>query len=198
MKPQYLELGPELNRHSRAYRASDDWITMGLSEKNTDLDHEADIDDKWPFASNTFDIVFGSHVMEHAKDAQHFVSEAFRVLRHGGTIRMNVPDALYIAKRYVDPKDLPFDLFNVIRNLRSWHGYTGRKAHWNPFDAPTIMKIFKTGFYRVIGGPESSGRAQLFKDVAMCAPGESRVSLMRDRYFSTRQERTIRCEGTKP
>ena len=172
---------------------------MGLSSKNTELDVEANIDHQWPFDDGEFDIVFGSHVMEHAKDPCHFIRQAFRVLKPGGTLRMNVPDAKWLCGRYMEKKK---SLFELIRNLRSWHGSPEHKAHWHPFDKATILALFGHGFDPMLGIEPTVQSLDvpttLFKDVRMCDPQESREEIMKAGYFSTRYRRTIRCEGTKP
>jgi SAM-dependent methyltransferase len=44
-----------------------------------------DLNGRWPFDSNRFDVVFSSQVIEHLHNARLFVEEAFRVLKPGGT-----------------------------------------------------------------------------------------------------------------
>lgn len=191
-----LEIGPEFNRHSKAHRYSGEWMTMGLSDKNRDLDFQSDIDSRWPFEDDSLDIVFGSHVMEHARDPIHFIGEAFRVLRPGGVCRMNVPDAMWLCRRYVTEKT---DLYHVIRNLRSWHGAPAHKAHWHPYDEETITFLFKHGWYPVLGAARKPDTSRtLFDSVACVRAGESRVPELEARYFNTRADRSVFCEGTKP
>lgn len=57
-----------------------------------------------PFADETFDVVYHSHVLEHLdrEDAPGFLGECRRVLKRGGTIRIVVPDLEQLARRYVD------------------------------------------------------------------------------------------------
>jgi SAM-dependent methyltransferase len=52
------------------------------------------LDHGLPFDSNTVDVIFCSHVLEHfAKtDAQRLIGEMFRVLKPGGHVRVCVPD----------------------------------------------------------------------------------------------------------
>lgn len=45
-----------------------------------------------PFDSNTFDIVFSKSVIEHIMNTDNFLSESYRVLKHGGTILILTPD----------------------------------------------------------------------------------------------------------
>jgi predicted SAM-dependent methyltransferase len=56
-----------------------------------------------PFADNTFELVYHSHVLEHFNQtgAKTFIQECCRVLRPGGTLRVVVPDLEQIASLYL-------------------------------------------------------------------------------------------------
>lgn len=56
-----------------------------------------------PFANNTFDVVYHSHILEHftKEDAQKFINECFRVLKPGGIVRIAIPDLEIITKNYL-------------------------------------------------------------------------------------------------
>ena len=51
----------------------------GLKIKNCDLNGP------WPYADNSFDVVHSAQVIEHLHNTRMFASEAFRVLKPGGT-----------------------------------------------------------------------------------------------------------------
>lgn len=44
-----------------------------------------DLNGRWPFEDNKFDVVFSSQVIEHLHNARLFAEEAYRVLKPGGT-----------------------------------------------------------------------------------------------------------------
>ncbi len=44
-----------------------------------------DLNGRWPFEDNKFDVVFSNQVIEHLHNTRLFASEAFRVLKPGGT-----------------------------------------------------------------------------------------------------------------
>jgi predicted SAM-dependent methyltransferase len=57
-----------------------------------------------PYPDETFEIVYHSHVLEHfpRTQARALVSECFRVLKRGGTIRIAVPDLECAARLYLE------------------------------------------------------------------------------------------------
>lgn len=61
-----------------------------------------------PFADDSFDAVYHSHVLEHfgKADARAFLAECLRVLKPGGVLRIVVPDLEGIAREYVRWLDL--------------------------------------------------------------------------------------------
>lgn len=57
-----------------------------------------------PFADNSFDLVYHSHVLEHfsQKDGTQLIRECYRVLKPGATIRIAVPNLEQIAHNYLN------------------------------------------------------------------------------------------------
>jgi SAM-dependent methyltransferase len=45
----------------------------------------------WPFADNSFDLVFGNHVLEHVADVLGTLGEIHRIVKPGGTVVVQVP-----------------------------------------------------------------------------------------------------------
>lgn len=56
-----------------------------------------------PYPDDTFDAVYHSHLLEHfsKQQAMSFIQECFRVLKHGGTIRVVLPDLEGIVNVYL-------------------------------------------------------------------------------------------------
>ncbi len=53
----------------------------------------------FPFADNTFDIVFGGEVIEHTTDDSYFLSETNRVLKDGGILIITTPNLVSFGNR---------------------------------------------------------------------------------------------------
>mgnify|MGYP002480202944 CR=1 FL=1 len=79
-----------------------DWVNADLMPADPGV-MRLDVTEPWPFETESFDVVYSSHVLEHLypHQASHFLSEARRVLRPGGTIRLAVPDLERIAQTYL-------------------------------------------------------------------------------------------------
>ncbi len=45
---------------------------------------QANLEKRWPFASNTFDVIISNQVIEHISDIDHFIGETYRLLKLGG------------------------------------------------------------------------------------------------------------------
>ena len=56
-----------------------------------------------PFGPDSVDVVYHAHMLEHLdrEDARSFLIEIKRVLKHGGIVRMVVPDLEKICKDYM-------------------------------------------------------------------------------------------------
>jgi SAM-dependent methyltransferase len=63
-----------------------------------------DLRKRLPMDSGVADLVYHSHVLEHFEHAvaKQFVSECYRILRNGGTLRVVVPDLEVSARGYLN------------------------------------------------------------------------------------------------
>ena len=59
----------------------------------------ADLDERFPFEAETFDVVVAGELLEHVRDPVHIVAEARRVLRPGGRFVGSVPNAYRLKNR---------------------------------------------------------------------------------------------------
>jgi SAM-dependent methyltransferase len=63
---------------------------------------EADINTVWPFANESFNLIFCAEVIEHLPIQTPFFNEAFRVLKKGGRLILKTPNG-WDLKRLLDP-----------------------------------------------------------------------------------------------
>ena len=78
-----------------------------------------DAKNKLPFKSNTFDIIFNDHFLEHLEyrdELPKFLKDCIRILKPGGIISIGVPDTEIVLISYVKGDDT---YFNLAKKL--WH-----------------------------------------------------------------------------
>jgi len=76
--------------------------------------------DVLPFASDTFDSILCTEVLEHVTDAERAASELFRVLRPGGHLLATVP---YLYPTHEAPHDFRRLTHFGLRSLLERHGF---------------------------------------------------------------------------
>jgi len=79
-----------------------DWINLDIASSDPNV-RNVDITRGLPFANNSVSVCYSSHVLEHLDKnaAQVFVSELYRILKPGATIRIVVPDLESIMREYL-------------------------------------------------------------------------------------------------
>lgn len=92
---QYLNLGCGERFHGS-------WININFVSTGKNVVAH-DLKKGIPFADNSFDVVYHSHVLEHFPkvEALTFIRECYRVLRPQGILRVVVPDLEQIVRMYV-------------------------------------------------------------------------------------------------
>lgn len=67
----------------------------------------ADVKNALPFEEGSVEVLYSSHMLEHLdrKAAGIFLSEAYRVLKEGGVIRLVVPDLSALVTKYTTSGD---------------------------------------------------------------------------------------------
>ncbi|KYC36865.1 hypothetical protein WA1_45225 [Scytonema hofmannii PCC 7110] len=134
----------------------------------------------WNFKDCSVDVVYACHVFEHLtlKTSQLFMSEAFRVLRPNGILRIVVPDLYQLAKNYVyryeQGDEVASQEFLEVANLHQEGTYSKNRnilvktlnflqnyphQHKYMYDASSIKKIMQ---------------ANGFVDICESAYGESK------------------------
>lgn len=79
-----------------------DWINLDVSPTDPNV-LVADINNGLPFSSEFAVVCYSSHVLEHLDKAgaRNLIAECFRVLKHGGVIRLVLPDLEVLAREYL-------------------------------------------------------------------------------------------------
>lgn len=97
--PQMLNIGCGSHFHSA-------WTNLDLISESFDV-IPYDITTGLPFAENSIDAVYHSHVLEHLNPNHgiELIRECWRVLKPGGVARIVVPDLEKIAKLYLEKHD---------------------------------------------------------------------------------------------
>ena len=99
-RPQrMLEIGPGIQRVEGFESVN---IVPGRN-----VDYVYDCSRKMPFAENTFNVIYASHVLEHIiwYNVQPVLSEWVRILKPQGRLEIFVPDGLKICKAFVDAEE---------------------------------------------------------------------------------------------
>lgn len=99
------------------------------------IDHVASIDRLSFIESNTVDVIYNCHVLEHFKraDVENILEEWYRVLKPGGILRTAVPDFEAICNVYNSTGDLS----KVIGPIMGRQNYL-YNIHYNVFDFKTL------------------------------------------------------------
>ena len=81
------------------------WLNTDLSPKLTAIIH-LDVTDPFPFKNNTFDYIYGEHLIEHLSwdNALFMLKECRRILKPLGTVRFSTPDLKVLIDLYKPDK----------------------------------------------------------------------------------------------
>ena len=109
-----LNVGCGANFHS-------DWINLDLVALHANVVTH-DLNNGLPFESESLDVVYHSHVLEHLDPGggHALLLECFRVLKPGGILRIVVPDLERIADLYLEMHDRAWDGDEVAKTDYSW------------------------------------------------------------------------------
>jgi predicted SAM-dependent methyltransferase len=79
------------------------WVNVDIAPQNPAV-IRCNLSRGIPFADNSFDVAYHSHLLEHIRraDALPFLRECLRVLRPGGILRVATPDLERICRIYLE------------------------------------------------------------------------------------------------
>ena len=152
----------------------------------------ADASKKIPLETNSVDCVYTSHMLEHiSRDgALVFLSEALRVLKTNGVLRISVPDLRMAINNYLTDDDANefMEYISVqarpIGNLREKLQLfiSGYRHHQWMYDGKSLSLLM-----------EESG----FRDVRVYSKGETSIKNLNGLNLHERSEESVYVEGIK-
>ena len=113
---------------------------------------------RFPFKSETVDGIYASHVWEHLyyENARKATHECHRVLRHGGIVRLVVPDLRVYCERYIafigtDTAAMELHEALMYRKLRReksallsvYNGLTEFHSHKFMYDEAALIRLMR-------------------------------------------------------
>ena len=106
------------------------WGSLSPADKyalNLNVDVRCDCEKLDPFASQSMDFVFSSHLLEHIEDAEAALREWWRVIKHGGYLVLYLPHAGFypnIGQEGSNPDHKadyrPKDIIEMMKEVGSW------------------------------------------------------------------------------
>lgn len=139
------------------------------------------------------DAIYSSHMLEHLDRnvAGSFLSEAFRLLRPGGVIRISVPDLKKLVRAYESTDDADAfmkKMYVCIESPRSLLeraklAIIGFRHHQWMYDGASLSRML-----------ESQG----FEDVAVLPPGKTNIANPGALNLYERESSSVYVEGIKP
>lgn len=122
----------------------------------------ADLDVRFPFEADTFDVVVAGELLEHVRDPAHIVAEALRVLRPGGRLVGSVPNAYRLKNR-----------LRFLRGLKPENDPTHLQM-FAPDDVRALLDGFEDVHLHLIAGRLVPLHARLFANDIVFSGRKSR------------------------
>ncbi len=82
------------------------WFNVDIDIKEPHVTY-MDATQPFPIADGAFDYVFAEHMIEHIsfEEADHMLSESFRIMKEGATIRIATPNLEKLAQLMISPNE---------------------------------------------------------------------------------------------
>lgn len=106
------------------------------------------IDNLSPFATESVDLIYASHSLEHFPHSQtkQVLTEWFRVLKKGGVLRLSVPDFDLLVKIY---EQNSYDVELILHPLMGSQNYR-YNFHMTAFNSKYLSKLLKSVGFQLV------------------------------------------------
>ena len=129
------------------------WVNIDLNPEIADI--VQDLRNQLPFPNESVSFIFVEHFIEHLTDIEaiNFLRECFRVLSHGGVIRIITPDINYLIDCFIRGecsiwRDVDWEPTSPCRmineGMRSW-------GHCFLYDSTELFSVLRYVGFSLIG-----------------------------------------------
>lgn len=142
----------------------DGWHNVDINPRY-DPDEVVDLNDRWPWADDSFASILASHVFEHLDDLGHAFGEAARVLAPGGKLVVKVPTGINATTDATHRHRFTWDTF--LQFARNWRAF----EHSYQFDPDPPLELVNRRVGYLLGHGPGAVLAPVGKLLARVAPG---------------------------
>lgn len=96
-----LVAGAGMDPYSQMFPDAERYVCFDIDNAHGNIDVQADAH-SMPFGGGLYDCILATEILEHLREPDRFISEAYRVLRPGGLIIVTVP---FIFHQHANPFD---------------------------------------------------------------------------------------------
>lgn len=111
------------------------------------IDYVTSADRLDAFDDNSVDLIYSCHLLEHFRrgEIENVLKEWYRVLKHGGILRVAVPDFEKIVEVYLETKDL-----RLVMGLLYGRQDYPENTHFGAFDYSYLTEVLtEAGFKNI-------------------------------------------------
>lgn len=167
----------QVKLHIGGQEVKPDWKIVDI-EARPEVDFVSDASDLSRFESNSVDVIYASHVLEHFHHSLNnelltTLTEWHRVLKPKGQLLISVPNLKTLCWLYIHPHIMPLDRLHLMRIL--YGGQTNQyDVHKVGFDTETLgLYLQEVGFQKY----ETVSEFNLFNDCSSLRILDTLISL---------------------
>ena len=140
------------------------WVNVDIAPPCDQIVDLADYILPWPWSDSSVDEIYAADIFEHLPDRIHTMNEAWRVLRPGGRLTIECPDAAKGCGQWQDPQHVsawtPNGLQYFADGSQAWqrfHKAYGITARFR------VLSVTERDYWELVG----SVRCQVWKFMAV-------------------------------